>query len=221
MRRRTKAIIVGTFTGSALLGGTGFALAGSHGWHHSGQPKTASQPGCVKVHDDAAKAAPVKAKGEDDDGRENESGDDGEHRGGTGNCGPSGRPTPSKPGPAPSSAQPVPSKTTTAPAPPPSPSATATTPACASFTGAGANVAPDGVGTITVTINVCNGVVTSASATQSQSNWPNNPSAILTLNSLVPANYKTNVSKIFTSAASLTSAAYQTSLKSALTKAGL
>jgi hypothetical protein len=137
--------------------------------------------------------------------------------------GPSG--TPAAPGAAPSgaartTAPPQPARTTpaggggatTAPPPPPS---------CSTVSGNGQNVASPGIGTVTVTIKVCNGAISSASSTQSQSNWSNNTAALPALNSLTPQYYKTNISAIHYSGATLTSAAYQTSLRSAMSKAGI
>jgi hypothetical protein len=72
-----------------------------------------------------------------------------------------------------------------------------------------------------VTIKVCNGTISSASSSQSQSNWPNNTPALPALNSLTPQYYKTNISAIHYSGATLTSNAYQSSLRSAMSKAGI
>jgi hypothetical protein len=94
-------------------------------------------------------------------------------------------------------------------------------PSCSTVGGNGVNVASPGIGTITVTIKVCNGVINSASSTQSQSNWSKNSAALPALNSLTPQYYKTNISAIHYSGASLTSSAYQSSLRSAMSKAGI
>jgi hypothetical protein len=99
---------------------------------------------------------------------------------------------------------------TTAPPPPPT---------CSTFSGAGKNVPQPGIGTIVVTIKVCNGVISSASSTQSQSNWSRNSAALPALNSLTPQYYKTNISAIHYSNATLTSETYQLSLKDAMTQA--
>jgi hypothetical protein len=114
--------------------------------------------------------------------------------------GPSGAPT------QPSGA----ARTTAAPPPP-----------CKTTSGSGISVESPGIGTVTVTIKVCNGVISSASSTQSQSNWENNGPALPALNSLTPQYYKTNISAIHYSGATLTSKAYRLSLQSAMTKAGV
>jgi uncharacterized protein with FMN-binding domain len=82
-------------------------------------------------------------------------------------------------------------------------------------------VASPGTGTVTVTIKVCNGAISSATSTLSQSNWPANTAALPALNSLTPQYYKTNISAIHYSGATLTSNAYQSSLRSAISKAGI
>jgi hypothetical protein len=138
--------------------------------------------------------------------------------------GPSGTPGPA--GAAPTgaarttAAAPQPARTTpaaggggaTTAAPPPS---------CSTISGSGQRVASPGVGTVTVTIKVCNGAISSASSTLSQSNWSNNNAALPALNSLTPQYYKTNISAIHYSGATLTSNAYQSSLRSAMSKAGI
>jgi len=138
--------------------------------------------------------------------------------------GPSGTPGPA--GAAPTgaarttAAAPQPARTTpaaggggaTTAAPPPS---------CSTVSGSGQRVASPGVGTVTVTIKVCNGAISSASSTLSQSNWSNNNAALPALNSLTPQYYKTNISAIHYSGATLTSNAYQSSLRSAMSKAGI
>jgi hypothetical protein len=94
-------------------------------------------------------------------------------------------------------------------------------PSCSTVSGSGQRVASPGVGTVTVTIKVCNGAISSASSTLSQSNWSNNNAALPALNSLTPQYYKTNISAIHYSGATLTSNAYQSSLRSAMSKAGI
>jgi len=139
--------------------------------------------------------------------------------------------TPAPPGAAPSgtahtTAPPQPGRTTpavagggggggggTTTAPPP--------PSCSNVTGSGVGVASPGIGTVTVTIKVCNGAISSATSTQDQSDWSNNTAALPALNALVPQNYKTNISAIHYSGATLTSHAYQSSLQSAMSKAGI
>lgn len=94
-------------------------------------------------------------------------------------------------------------------------------PSCSTVSGSGQRVASPGTGTVTVTIKVCNGAISSATSTLSQSNWSNNTAALPALNSLTPQYYKTNISAIHYSGATLTSNAYQTSLRSAISKAGI
>jgi hypothetical protein len=103
----------------------------------------------------------------------------------------------------------------TTPAAPAAPAA----PACTTVTGDPANVSQPGTGAVTVTIKACGGAITTASGTLSQSNWSRNTSAIPALNTLAVQYYKTDFSQIHYSGASLTSAAYQASLRSAMTKA--
>ncbi|MBO0871007.1 MAG: hypothetical protein J2P15_20850 [Micromonosporaceae bacterium] len=99
---------------------------------------------------------------------------------------------------------------------------TTTAPAsCSTVTGSGQGVSSPGTGTVTVSIKVCNGAVSSASSSLSRSNWSANSSALPALNSLTPKYYKTSISSIHYSGATLTSNAYQASLRSALSKAGL
>jgi len=102
--------------------------------------------------------------------------------------------------------------------------AAATTPAAAATcsTASGSKkVASPGIGTVTVTIKVCGGTVSSASSSLSQSNWSNNTAALPALNSLTPKYYKTNISAIHYSGATLTSNAYQTALQAAVSSAGI
>jgi hypothetical protein len=102
--------------------------------------------------------------------------------------------------------------TKTAPAPP-------AAPACTTATGDAASVSRPGVGAVTVTIKVCGGAVSTASGTLSQSNWDRNTNAIPALNTLAVQYYKTSFPQIHYSGATLTSNAYQASLRSAMTKA--
>ncbi|MFG2041778.1 hypothetical protein [Dactylosporangium sp. NPDC048998] len=105
-------------------------------------------------------------------------------------------------------------RTTNAPAP-------TTAAACTTASGGAAQIASPGVGTVTVTIQVCGGALKTASAVQSKSNWDRNTAAIPALNSLAVTNYKTNFAAIHYSRATLTSQAYQASLRSAMSKAGI
>lgn len=101
---------------------------------------------------------------------------------------------------------------------------TASTPAasCTTATGAGSTVVAPGEGSVVVTIKVCSGAITSATATISKSNWePQNTNAFAALNRLTVQYYKTDMSKITFSGATLTSNAYKTSLRSAMGRAGI
>jgi hypothetical protein len=89
------------------------------------------------------------------------------------------------------------------------------------MSGNAANVASPGIGAITVTIRVCGGVLKTATGAQSRSNWDTNATAVPALNPLAVRYYKTNFSMIHYSGATLTSTAYQASLRSAMTKSGI
>jgi uncharacterized protein with FMN-binding domain len=117
-----------------------------------------------------------------------------------------------------------PPATTTGPAhgtPPPGRTTTAPAVTCSTATGNAVNVASPGVGAITVSIRVCGGVLTTATGSQSRSNWDANARAVPALNSLAVRYYKTDISKVHYSGATLTSNAYQASLRSALTRGGI
>lgn len=98
---------------------------------------------------------------------------------------------------------------------------TTAAPACSTASGVASTVVSPGVGAMTVTIKVCGGVVSSSTGALSQSNWSLNNQAIPQLNTLAVQYYKTDISKLHYSQATLTSNAYQASLKSALSKAGI
>jgi hypothetical protein len=102
---------------------------------------------------------------------------------------------------------------------PPARSAPPPPPACTTATGNPVNVARPGIGAVTVTIKVCNGAITSSTGSLSQSDWSRNTSAIPALNSLSVQYYKTSFAQIHYSGASLTSNAYQASLRSAMAAA--
>ena len=123
-----------------------------------------------------------------------------------------GRPATSKP--AVGHSTPATGQTTRPPANPPAST-------CATDTGTASRVSSPGVGSITVSIRVCGGSVTSATSSQTRSNWDANSSALPALNSLAVRYYKTDISKIHYSGATLTSNAYQASLRSALSQAGI
>lgn len=94
--------------------------------------------------------------------------------------------------------------------------------ACSTVAGAATAVAKPGVGQVTVTLEVCAKAVKSATAAISESNWePKNTNAFAALNPLAVQYYKSDTSKITFSGATLTSNAYQASLKDAIAKAGI
>src|SRR5262249_41665772 len=126
-------------------------------------------------------------------------------------------PTPAKARTGPSPATPGRLPSTTAPGQPTSrPSAT-----CASHAGNAARVSSPGIGAVTVSVRLCGAAVTSALSSQSRSNWDANSEALPALNSLAVKYCKTDISKIHYSGATLTSNAYQASLRSALGQAGI
>lgn len=133
---------------------------------------------------------------------------------------PTGSPTTSPTASTTPSSTPPSSKPPTS-VPPSSKPPTSPSPSCTTAAGAASNVESPGVGAVTVTIKVCNGQLTSSTGSISQSNWSANTAAFPALDTLAVQYYKTDVTKIHHSGATLTSKAYQASLKSALTKAGL
>jgi hypothetical protein len=199
--RRATAAALGTLIGTALLVTTKYAAPSADSG--AGTAVTAGDPVAV---DGVAVGAPVSGPA-------------------AAVPGPSGTPGAPATSPAPTgaarttAAAPQPARTTpaggggaTTAAPPPS---------CSTVSGSGQRVASPGTGTVTVTIKVCNGAISSATSTLSQSNWSNNTAALPALNSLTPQYYKTNISAIHYSGATLTSNAYQSSLRSAISKAGI
>jgi len=118
-----------------------------------------------------------------------------------------------KPGAAPTTGRPAPPGVARTTAPPST--------NCSTVTGAAKAVSSPGVGSVTVTIKVCNGAITSASGSLSRSNWGRNSQAIPSLNSMAVKYYKTDISKIHYSGATLTSNAYQNSLRAAMSQAGI
>jgi hypothetical protein len=97
----------------------------------------------------------------------------------------------------------------------------ASPPACTTVSGDPTNVSRPGIGAVTVTIKACGGTISTAAGSLSQSNWSRNTNAIPALNTLAVQYYKTNFAQIHYSGATLTSNAYQASLRSAMTKAKL
>jgi hypothetical protein len=224
MRRKTKAIIVGTVTGSVVIVGSRFALAASDEARHE-HVKQAAHPSQCDSGDDERVAATHRISGtsQGEDGREDDRRCRPSVHPSHGHKSPAPAPSTSvkPPVPTPSASTPVvpPPTASTPPAPSPSPSATA---ACASYTGSTANTAAPGSGTVTVTIKVCNGAITTATAKQvDNSGYSVNAQAIPALNTLAVQYYKTDITKIHYSGATLTSNAYQTSLRSAMAVAGI
>lgn len=191
--RRATAAALGTLIGTALLVTTKYAAPSANSG--AGTAITAGDP--VAVDGVAVGSTPLGASSGPAAAVD----------------GPSGTPG------APAAAAPQPARTTpaggggaTTAAPPPS---------CSTVSGSGQRVASPGTGTVTVTIKVCNGAISSATSTLSQSNWSANTAALPALNSLTPRYYKTNISAVHYSGATLTSNAYQSSLRSAISKAGI
>jgi hypothetical protein len=198
--RRATAAALGTLIGTALLVTTKYAAPSADSG--GGTAVTAGDPVAV---DGVAVGAPVSGPA-------------------AAVPGPSGTPG------APVAAAPTGAARTTAAAPQPArttpaggggATTAAPPPSCSTVSGSGQRVASPGTGTVTVTIKVCNGAISSATSTLSQSNWPANTAALPALNSLTPQYYKTNISAIHYSGATLTSNAYQSSLRSAISKAGI
>lgn len=152
------------------------------------------------------------------------------HRGNGGNCNPTSDPTssgqqPSDPGTPSATATSEPTATATS-----EPTATATatatatptaTSSCTTATGDAATIVSPGAGTVTVTIKVCDGVLTTSTGTVANGNWDANTPALASLDTLAVQYYASDMSKLTYSGATLTSNSYQTSLQSALSKAGL
>ncbi|MBT8225543.1 MAG: hypothetical protein HKP61_18355 [Dactylosporangium sp.] len=210
MRRRTTVAIISTFAGSTLLVGLRFAIpaaAGENGWSARGD---ASAVPCVSgsaIHQHAVK-------------RDRHRWHQRRHR--NPHCiDPSATPTASGGAQPTASGEPTgsatPTATTTA-TPTPSQSATA---ACTTIAGAASNVVSPGVGAVTVTIQVCDGAITTSTGVISESNWDANDPALASLDALAVEYYASDLSKITYSGATLTADAYRGSLESAMSEAGL
>ena len=196
--RRATAALLGTVTGTARLVGAKYTAPQAAGGHTA--------------------TADVGA-GAGDNGDDNPSANDG-------SPGPSGAGVSAAPGAPGASASTTPGavrtsagKTTTTT--PGTGTTTTTTASCKTVSGTATTIVSPGTGTATVTIKVCAGAITTASAALSASNWSANTQAIPSLNSLTIQYYKTDITKIHYSGATLTSNAYQTSLRSAMSKAGI
>jgi uncharacterized protein with FMN-binding domain len=198
--RRATAALLGTVTGTVLLVGAkyGTSPAGTNTGNTVAVGGPATSDGAAGADPAAsASASPVPA-------------------------GPNAAPVPggSATRPAGGATTPAAGRTTTGGTPRTTPAAPPA-PACRTATGNAAGVASPGIGTVTVTIKVCNGAITTSSGSQSASNWNRNAQAVPALNTLAVQYYKTDFSKIHYSGATLTSNAYQSSLRSAMSKAGI
>lgn len=91
-------------------------------------------------------------------------------------------------------------------------------PACITATGDPAEVVEPGIGEVTVTITLCDGVISTASSALSQSNYGRNKRALRAMDELTLEYALTDINMISYSGATLTSEAYRASLQSALTK---
>ncbi len=201
--RRATAALLGTVTGTVLLVGVKYG-AGSVG----------------HANVDSSTTLAERSGGAPDPGAAGSTGPAG---------GPSGEPAGPSGGPAAPLATGVPSAPPASRAAPghstaPSKAASAGPPApptCVTVTGDPIAVPRPGVGAVAVTIKACGGTISTASGALSQSNWSRNTNAIPALNTLAVQYYKTNFAQIHYSGATLTSNAYQASLRSAMTKAKL
>lgn len=102
---------------------------------------------------------------------------------------------------------------------PPTVAPTPTTGICKTVTGDPVKIAKPGIGAVTVALSFCDGVLVTAASSQTQSNWRANPQALKAMDTLAVKYHATDISMIHFSGATLTSKAYQASLKSALAKA--
>lgn len=191
--RRATAALLGTVTGTVLLVGLKYGT---------------SSPGHANVDSSTALADP-SGSGTPDPG----SATGPEPTGSVAPAGPAATGVPS----APPTTRTTPGRSAApskaASAGPPAP------PACTTVTGDPVNVSRPGIGAVTVTIKACDGSISTAAGSLSQSNWNRNTNAIPALNTMAVQYYKTNFSQIHYSGATLTSNAYQASLRSAMTKA--
>jgi hypothetical protein len=196
--RRPAAALLGTLAGTVLLVGAKFANA----------------PPAQTVEDSVAASDRGSAAGAG-----GPTGDESATSAGSGvsaagaGLPPSGMSTTA--GATPGRGTPTPGRTTGGPAP------TTASAECTTTAGAASRVSSPGVGAVTVTIQVCGGVLKTATGSLSRSNWDRNTAAIPALNSLAVKNYKTDFAAIHYSGATLTSNAYQASLRSAMTTAGV
>jgi hypothetical protein len=198
--RRATAALLGTVTGTVLLVGLKYGT-GSVGHANVDSSTTLAEPsGGASDPGVAGSAEPTGAPG-------------GASTGAPAISGVPSAPPATRAAPGHSAA---PSKAASA-GPPPPPA----TPACTTVAGDPSNVSRPGIGAVTVTIKVCGGTISTASGALSQSNWSRNTNAIPALNTMAVQYYKTNFAQIHYSGATLTSNAYQASLRSAMTRAKL
>jgi hypothetical protein len=199
--RRATAALLGTVTGTVLLVGL----------------KYGTSPGHTNANNTAALVDPSGAGTADPGAAGSASGPAGAPSGLAAPAGPGAASVPADP-PA-SRPNPGRSAASSKPAPPgPPPPAP---PACTTTAGDPSNVSRPGVGAVTVTIKVCGGAISTASGSLSQSNWSRNTNAVPALNTLAVKYYKTDFAQIHYSGATLTSNAYQASLRSAMSRANL
>jgi hypothetical protein len=141
---------------------------------------------------------------------------------------PTGSPTSSDPTGSPTSSDPTGSPTSSEPTGAPTSSASTRPPCQSSPTaecklGTGNAVPVSGcscTGTVTVTVKVCDGNISISSGKVDNGNWDANDQAIAALDKLAVEYGMTDISKLHFSGATMTSRAYQTSLRSALSNAG-
>jgi hypothetical protein len=197
--RRATAALLGTVTGTVPLVGL----------------KYGTSPGHTNVDSSAALADPSGAGAADPGGTGPTEPTRGPSDGPSGSAAPAATAVPS----APPASRATPGHSTTpsraASAGPPAP------PACVTVAGDAAAVSRPGIGAVTVTIKACGDAVSTATGALSQSNWSRNTNAIPALNTLAVRYYRTNFAQIHYSGATLTSNAYQTSLRSAMARAKL
>ena len=199
MQRKAKAAIIGSIAGTAMVTGVWFAFPASA--HETNAQSQAGNP-CPSGNTTNARQQ----------GRNSRCAGSGVAPSG------SAAPTASSTAAPTQSATTAPTATATATAAPTSSSSTSS---CTTATGSAATIVSPGVGTVTVTIKVCDGVLSTSTGVISQSNWNANTAALASLNTLAVQYYASDMSKITYSGATLTANAYQSSLESALSKAGL
>lgn len=91
-------------------------------------------------------------------------------------------------------------------------------PTCVTAVGDPAAVVEPGIGEVTVTITMCDGVVSTASSALSRSNYGRNKRALLAMDALTLEYALTDINMVAYSGATLTCEAYRASLQSALEK---